>query len=121
MKDQALKRDWVVALRSGRYRQGDSYLRQPARGGGEMWCCLGVLCDLLSLNPEDSDEYVKWGSDGTRAWWRDWESSTHLPGELGHLLGLDSVDQDMLVNLNDGGEEGRTDFDGIADWIEENL
>lgn len=39
--DQAIKEQWVTALRSGEYRQGKRYLHQSNE-----YCCLGVLCDL---------------------------------------------------------------------------
>lgn len=35
---------WVEALRSGRYKQTRSVLRNPDTGG---MCCLGVVCDLV--------------------------------------------------------------------------
>lgn len=39
----AIKRRWVKALRSGKYKQGRGLLKQ-----GDEFCCLGVLCDLHS-------------------------------------------------------------------------
>lgn len=38
-----LKKQWIEALRSGKYRQGRGSLRSES---GE-YCCLGVLCDLV--------------------------------------------------------------------------
>lgn len=46
---------WIVALRSGKYRQTKGKLR--ARLGGGM-CCLGVACDISGLGkwePSESD------------------------------------------------------------------
>lgn len=40
-----VKRQWLAALRSGEYEQGREYLHF-VEGGGEFYCCLGVLCDL---------------------------------------------------------------------------
>jgi hypothetical protein len=37
------KAQWLEALRSGKYKQGDSNLR----GFDDAFCCLGVACDLL--------------------------------------------------------------------------
>ena len=46
--NQEIKTKWVAALRSGKYRQGKGLLRQePAEGGDDQFCCLGVLCDVL--------------------------------------------------------------------------
>lgn len=39
--NQEVKQKWVEALRSGKYKQGQGYLRK-----GDNYCCLGVLCDL---------------------------------------------------------------------------
>lgn len=35
---------WIVALRSGKYRQGLRQLRN-----GDAFCCLGVACDISDL------------------------------------------------------------------------
>lgn len=37
-----VKRAWVAALRSGKYKQGKYFLRRPDNA----FCCLGVLCNL---------------------------------------------------------------------------
>lgn len=39
--DAEIKRQWVAALRSGRYPQTTGYLRDE-----NGFCCLGVLCDI---------------------------------------------------------------------------
>lgn len=36
-----IKARWIAALRSGEYRQGTRKLHQ-----GDLFCCLGVLCDI---------------------------------------------------------------------------
>lgn len=41
--DAAVKEKWVEALRSGKYEQGQGYLRRA----DDSMCCLGVLCDLV--------------------------------------------------------------------------
>jgi hypothetical protein len=47
---KTVKKKWVEALRSGKYRQGRGYLRSTVRtsavDGGGGYCCLGVLCDI---------------------------------------------------------------------------
>ncbi len=45
-KDVAKK--WVKALRSGKYKQGECYLKQSDNKGGFNHCCLGVLCELYN-------------------------------------------------------------------------
>jgi hypothetical protein len=61
-----IKQEWVATLRSGDYRQSPGGLRDD-RG----YCCLGVLCDILSKKPEFSD-------------WH-WN---HLPGTGGAVYGF---------------------------------
>ena len=38
-----LQKEWLAALRSGKYKQGRLHLHDTEYG---TWCCLGVLCDL---------------------------------------------------------------------------
>lgn len=51
---QARVREWINALRSGKYAQGKSYLRL-----GDEFCCLGVACDL------QKPILGEWYDDGT--------------------------------------------------------
>jgi hypothetical protein len=41
-----IKDRWLEALRSGGYRQGQSSLHLTPDDGEDMFCCLGVLCDI---------------------------------------------------------------------------
>lgn len=42
-----IKRRWVAALRSGKYKQGEGSLCTAGEtGAADTYCCLGVLCDL---------------------------------------------------------------------------
>lgn len=41
--EAGLKRRWLVALRSGRYKQGRQWLRADGK-----YCCLGVLCNVVA-------------------------------------------------------------------------
>lgn len=43
--DQERKAQWVAALRSGEYKQGAGRLHRVINGE-ELFCCLGVACDL---------------------------------------------------------------------------
>jgi len=40
----AHRKQWVEALRSGKYQQGERWLRY-----GDKFCCLGVACDISGL------------------------------------------------------------------------
>ncbi len=45
-----LKAQWLKALRSGEYRQGEFRLRD-----GGQYCCLGVLCDIIDPDGWEGD------------------------------------------------------------------
>lgn len=49
------KRIWLAALRSGKYKQGWSFLcRKPAPRRKASYCCLGVACEI-------SPQHGRWG------------------------------------------------------------
>ena len=131
MKD-SLRKQWVAALRSGKYKQGDGKLRQLELDketceptGNEQFCCLGVLCDLVEPNQwkrsEHSDE--EWANG--RGVGDDGDENTGMPRlALQKKLGLDRPvnrsGQDKqtfagkLAAMNDNGKS----FEEIANWIE---
>ena len=45
-KQKAVKKLWIKALRSGKYRQGTNALCRRDGHKHLKYCCLGVLCDL---------------------------------------------------------------------------
>ncbi|CAB4140973.1 hypothetical protein UFOVP401_47 [uncultured Caudovirales phage] len=51
--NREIKKRWVAALRSGKYRQGSGHLRKDG-----CYCALGVLCDLFVQDREH--EGVSW-------------------------------------------------------------
>jgi len=111
-----IKKIWVEALRSGKYKQGQKYLCRTINGE-DRFCCLGVLAH------ECVDGYwsKKWGPEEMVVWnlvSNDSKCSVDLSEELLIKLGISAFEQDKLVNLNDN--LGK-DFNQIADWIEENL
>jgi hypothetical protein len=57
--DQDVKKQWVEALRRGKYEQGHEQLRRDGR-----FCCLGILCEII--DPEG------------------WEESKSIPGYFRH-------------------------------------
>lgn len=97
---------WVKALRSGKYKQTQYFLRNE---GG--FCCLGVACDLYNSNHWDGARYLS--------------KSSSLPQKVADWLGLrdkcgsydDSRIDRNLTYLND--QKGMA-FNEIADFIEEN-
>lgn len=105
-----IKKLWVAALKSGKYKQGSMYLRQTYDGVKE-YCCLGVLCDIYSKRRR---KYV------------DWDNSI-LPIEVMNWAGLQDpnptvktkkTNQNCLSSVNDIG--GYT-FKAIAKLIERDL
>lgn len=111
---------WVAALRSGKYKQGDGWLRMD-----DEFCCLGVLCDLAVQHGivEVTPYSVSRGTEPVHAYRYDDRVSTlprsvvewsGLPGDCGPLSW--EVDGKVvdLISLNDNG----VPFTVIADEIE---
>lgn len=108
--NQEIKQKWLEALRSGRYKQGTGVLRRVK----EEYCCLGVLCDVVSPVGWDremlnSHYYYSYDSE---------YETTDLPPALKTLVCITEDDAAHLISMNDS--KGYT-FDQIADWIEANL
>jgi hypothetical protein len=106
-------RQWVRALRSGKYEQGSAYLRH-VRSAEPTFCCLGVFCDLQD----------------PAAWFDDSQHPLGLQDQLSArgrlLLRLSVPGQKELVTLNDGNEDATppvdaVDFKAIAKRIEHDL
>lgn len=108
---KAIKAKWLNALRGGKYKQGQGYLKQDGH------CCLGVLTDL----------YVK--EQGLKRWPNGWAVAYELPEDVAKWAGLKSHDPKcgtklLLSQHNDGKEEDGSDgkpFTAIADLIERRL
>lgn len=99
--DAKLKEDWIAALRSGRYRQGQGWLEHSGKN-----CCLGVLLKIKGVDMSA------------------WSPSQRMVSVLpkAHRSGLDKGAMLALAKRNDGvcGERKHT-FPEIADYIEANL
>lgn len=135
-------RRWIAALRSGEYKQGESFLCSEGR-----YCCLGVACEvyqqqgpggltvesklrLVDVNPKIELHVTYFNG----------EAAT-LPLEVMNWLGLRAVNglfsydmtQTSLTQLNDGTGGGDTvdappqlppvkmNFEQIADFVEKCL
>lgn len=88
-----VKKDWLDALRSGNYKQGKTFLYRD-----NVFCCLGVLCEIQNEN------------------WRDFfqrMDTSVLPESF--AAGLDETATSYLADMNDNGMT----FKQIADTIEE--
>jgi len=114
--NQEIKKEWVEALRSGKYQQATGVL---CNGVG--YCCLGVLCDIVK--DKVGGEWVKDGNEyrfdiGDMSYLSllppAVQKYTELPNCLPSVPGKDEM---TLSGLNDTGST----FINIADIIEEKL
>lgn len=110
--NKRIKKLWIKALRSGKYKQGQNFLRSNGT-----YCCLGVLCDVYQKQTGEGEwedrAFVATPSD---------LSSTELPRRVVRWAELE--DSNPLLGrklvasaLNDGGKS----FALIADRIEKYL
>ena len=105
-----IKAQWLTALRSGDYQQGQGYLRQ-----GDQYCCLGVLCDLYgkAVGPE-------WEA-GLGSGWAGIQAmhgqENTLSFKVQEWAGIDSPNPIDLAAMNDNGST----FEELANIIEEGL
>lgn len=104
--DKAIKKKWVKALRSGRYKQGAARLFDEKDG---THCCLGVLCRVMRLRPDNSVFGGFYGYGGQNGW---------LSDQMLERTGLLDRQQKTLMKMND--KRGKS-FAQIADHIEKNL
>lgn len=128
--DQRVKKRWVAALRSGEYEQGKTVLKKVDRDGNALYCCLGVLCEVMGLEekPYDREDLPM----GTRTFVHGAQGHSQiLPASAAERVGLDAnpavytlhhpdVDREhaTLAELND---TYGYDFNRIADVIEAQL
>lgn len=130
---------WVKALRSGKYKQGQNYLKQFNSKGQPRHCCLGVLCELYNDTMKKNHKktiptrscdneptldygYVRFGNkDGSlptvvRKW-------AGIKNDMGTFSYTEKdaygtfKSTDCLADLNDAGKK----FSTIADIIENNV
>lgn len=97
--DKRIKKAWVDALRSGKYTQGQCYLRSRTSFDGEdRFCCLGVLCDLHSK--ETGSGWLE--NNGSFLYS---ESQALLPPEVVEWAGIDDPNALCKVVMDDGEPE----------------
>jgi hypothetical protein len=107
-----IKKLWVKALRSGKYKQTQHTLRD---GRKNAYCCLGVLCEVHNQTVGG-----RWKSNGDY-----YDTAGILPVEVMEWAGLYDDNpvvpygkiKETLAGLNDLGR----DFNFIADKIEKYL
>ncbi len=107
--NEALKKRWVSALKSGRYKQRDGALCN-ADNGERQYCCLGVLKEVALSRKLKLIDLFDFGFPHTT-------KAVNLSPWYLKRFGLTNTQQTALAQMNDGGMT----FKQIAYWIEENL
>jgi hypothetical protein len=104
------KKRWLDALRSGKYKQGRLFLRTNE----SEFCCLGVLCDVLSKSgwaiDETRNHFTYVGPNGCLG-------TACLPEDVAYNTQISRAQETVLASKNDEG----LPFQEIADYIEVNL
>ena len=101
-----LVKDWIAALRSGKYRQTKGRLHEDGR-----YCATGVLGHLCGMKPlwEKIGGGMLYEQDGRCRY------PCYLPKAVMNATGLRRSVFWQVTRRNDGGHT----FDEIADYIEE--
>lgn len=97
--NKKLKKEWIKALRSGKYKQARGKLRV-----GRAYCCLGVLCKVGGIKIDKTGDRPVGVDSDFRKYQPIWELT-------------DEYQCRELAVKNDRGDT----FDKIADYIEANL
>jgi hypothetical protein len=123
--NQEIREQWVAALRSGEYEQGQGALNSDGK-----FCCLGVLCELavnagVTTRAYNDNGETVWASYGPCF------EAHILPYDVRQWAALDSGDPGVrlgdgdfptLAELNDGDHDyPQYSFAQIADLIEDQL
>lgn len=102
--NEKIAKEWVEALRSGEFVQGDKQRMKDETGG---YCCLGVLSCLhnCTMTPDLKDGDEEMPTYECRRW-----------------AEMEAASASLLANMNDGSEtfKRRHSFAEIADYIEKN-
>ena len=107
--NKKLKKEWIKALRSNKYKQGMGVLKSR----GNFYCCLGVLCDI--------SKDIKWSKKtcgpGIGARFNGKITYGTLASEFVKKIKLDPHQTGRLIQKNDSGQS----FLKIAKYVENNL
>lgn len=110
--NKKFKKQWIHALRSGKYEQRHGQLYEEITN---TYCCLGVLCEIALIPRIKSDYIYKNVSHHDHL--SDMVSNSY-PNELIKLFEISESEENHLIHLND---DEMSNFNAIADYIEENL
>ena len=127
MRKEVAKK-WVKALRSGKYKQGQMYLKQFYDNGKTEHCCLGVLCELYNDEMKKNHKKMLSTKIRNKNSGTDCVTFNNKEGELPKIVmkwsGVkDSIgrystdDTGSLADMNDTGKTFKT----ISNFIEKNV
>lgn len=106
-----VKKLWIEALRSGKYKQGIKRLRTVKN----RYCCLGVLCDLYA-----KEHGKRWSRDTMGEWVLGMERD-YPPDSVIEWAGTKHIGKKIAGrDLAEHNDTGKT-FLEIADLIEKHL
>lgn len=108
--DKEIKKKWVEALRSGKYRQGHYVLRDE----NDSFCCLGVLVDITYPSMWSKEAIFNNPRKPGISCYAAINSTFFLPSELAIKFNISKDMGDELTSMNDEGYS----FDDIANYIE---
>ncbi len=118
MNSTSTKTDWLIALRSGEYRQGKWCLRNqwkddygdPKQLSSYEFCALGLLCHITKFRVKS------WFDPFPRIKYTE-ESVPNPDYDILEFEGIRPRDQAEIRGMNDDGKS----FVEIANWIEKYL
>lgn len=110
----AIKKKWLTALRSGKFRKGTGTLKrhyqtQPAH------CCLGVLCEVIKKDFAHAGEVLEPNAESTLR--TKFSMAGMLNPRLMEYTKITQEQQRTLATKNDNGWS----FEKIANYIEAKL
>jgi len=109
--DKKIKKLWVRALRSGKYKQGEDRLKRDGR-----YCCLGVLCNVVGAKWRPIEAALVPYLDGKLVG-NNSDPSQLIGASLLRRVGMKHETQINLANMNDDGKS----FKEISDYIDKRL
>lgn len=92
-----VKKKWIEALRSRKYKQGHQMLKQ-VNNGEEKYCCLGVLCDIVGIKGSFVSDHTEYHT----GYYIFDKSEEMLSSSILNKVGLDDTAAKCLAGLNDG-------------------
>lgn len=111
--DKKLKKAWLTALRSGKFRQAEGTLEERSNGRIKGNCCLGVLCRVAGIKPVITGSATHFD-----------EEENWLSANLKKQFGVTQRMQEKLANLNDSTDDDgkfKNTFKTIATYIDKHI